>query len=396
MRIGINLPLKGGDGLPLDAAGIARRARMVEEAGLDGIWMQDSMIPGYMRPDPLMWLLTACAATTELEVGTSILIAPLRNPVDLAQRFLTLEALTHGRFTFGVGSGSTRASHESAGVAFDDRFKLLYSHMDTIRRLCQGEAVGAANLDPWPSVRGKPRFVLGAWHSELSLRRAVDEYDGWMCSAGRTNYTIMAQGIERYRRLGGRRALVSTCPVDLSAPTEPLLDDDQFHLRCAPDEAARRLRRLAELGFDDVLLVMADHTGRTAMFDVDYDLEMLQRIRALLSRDGRKAWQEEARPPAAGGTSVPRAGRAAASDHPDRLVTRTRKEDGRVVAVGGDWGERTSPVAVIDIQNAQHTYYVMVDGERRDVTVVRGEDRRHLRTNPDLAGPDVLETLPDL
>jgi hypothetical protein len=256
--------------------------------------------------------------------------------------------------------------------------------------------VGAANLDPWPSVRGKPRFVLGAWHSELSLRRAVDEYDGWMCSAGRTNYTIMAQAIERYRRLGGGRALVSTCPVDLSAPTEPLLDDDQFHLRCAPDEAARRLRRLAELGFDDVLLVMADHTGRTAMFDVDYDLEMLQRIRALLPRDGRKAWQEEARPPAAGGTSVPRAGRAAASDHPDRLVTRTRKEDGRVVAVGGDWGERTSPVAVIDIQNAQHTYYVMVDGERREVAVVKGEDRRHLRTNPDLAGPDVLETLPDL
>src|SRR5919198_2940561 len=131
MRIGINLPLRGRDGLPLDAEGIAHRARMVEEAGLDGIWMQDSMIPGYMRPDPLMWLLTACAATTELEVGTSILIAPLRNPVDLAQRFLTLEALTHGRFTFGVGAGSTRASHESAGGAVDDPVKLLFSHQET-------------------------------------------------------------------------------------------------------------------------------------------------------------------------------------------------------------------------------------------------------------------------
>lgn len=393
MRIGVNLPLRGRDGLPLDAAGIARRARMVEEAGLDGIWMQDSMIPGSMRPDPLMWLLVACAATTELEVGTSILIVPLRNPVDLAQRFLTLEALTHGRFTFGVGSGSTRASHESAGVAFEDRFQLLYGHMDTIRRLCQGEAVGAAHLDPWPSVRGRPRFVLGAWHSELSLRRAVGEYDGWMCSAGRTNYTIMAQGIERYRQLGGGRALVSTCPVDLSAPTEPLLDDDQFHLRCAPEEAARRLQRLADLGFDDVLLVMADHTGQTSMFDVDYDLEKLQEIRSLLPRDGRKAWDAEDRAPAAGAASLPRTRRAAVSD---RQVTRTRKEGGRVVALGGDWGERTSPVAVIDIQNTQHTYYVMVEGERRDVVVVRGEDRRHLRTNPDLAGPDVLDALPDL
>lgn len=393
MRIGINLPLKGRDGLPLDSAGIARRARMVEDAGLDGIWIQDSMIPGHMRPDPLMWLLVACAETTELEVGTSILIVPLRNPVDLAQRFLTLEALTHGRFTFGVGSGSTRASHESAGVAFEERFELLYSHMDTIRRLCRGETVGAANLDPWPSVRGRPRFVLGAWHSELSLRRAVSEYDGWMCSAGRTNYTIMAQAIERYRELGGGRALVSTCPVDLSAPTEPLPDDDQFHLRCAPDEAARRLQRLADLGFDDVLLVMADHTGRTPMFDVDYDLETLQQIRSLLPRDGRKAWHAEARPAAAGGTPLPRSRRAAV---PDRQVTRTRKEGGRVVALGGDWGERTSPVALIDIQNAQHTYYVLVDGERKEVVVVQGEDRRHLRTNPDLAGPDVLEALPDL
>jgi alkanesulfonate monooxygenase SsuD/methylene tetrahydromethanopterin reductase-like flavin-dependent oxidoreductase (luciferase family) len=393
MRIGINLPLKSPDGVPLDAAGIAGRARMVEEAGLDGIWIQDSMIPGFMRPDPLMWLLVASAATTELEVGTSILIVPLRNPVDLAQRFLTLEALTHGRFTFGVGAGSTRASHESAGVAFDDRFKLLYGHMDAIRRLCQGEPVGAANLDPWPSVRGRPRFVLGAWHSELSLRRAVAEYDGWMCSAGRTNYTIMAQGIERYRQLGGGRALVSTCPVDLSAPTEPLRDDDQFHLRCGPDEAARRLQRLADLGFDDVLLVMADHTGRTPLFDVDHDLETLRHIRSLLPPDGRKAWHAESRPPAAEGTSLPRARGAAV---PDRQVTRTRKERGRVVALGGDWGERTSPVAVIDIQNAQHTYHVMVDGERRDVVVVRGEDRRHLRTNSDLSGPDVLEALPDL
>jgi hypothetical protein len=81
---------------------------------------------------------------------------------------------------------------------------------------------------------------------------------------------------------------------------------------------------------------------------------------------------------------------------PDRQVTRTRKERGRVVALGGDWGERTSPVALIDIQNAQHTYYVLVGGERKEVVVVQGEDRRHLRTNADLAGPDVLEALPDL
>lgn len=295
MRIGINMPLKGADGAPLDARGIAQRAQMVEAVGFDGIWMQDSMIPGTMRPDPLMWLLTACVSSTNLEVGTSIYIVPMHHPVELAQRFLTLQALTSGRFTAGVGAGSTKASHDSVGVNFEDRFRLLHSDMDTIRRLCDGETVGAANLDPWPSTKGGPRFVLGAWHSEVSLRRAANLYDGWMCSAARTNYETMAEGIERYRALGGKRAIVSTCPVDLLAPTERMRDDDSFHLRCSEDEAARRLQRLVDLGFDDVLLVKTDHLNRAKMFEVDLNEDELRRVRALLPRDTTRPWDADAR-----------------------------------------------------------------------------------------------------
>src|ERR1700704_4612759 len=133
MRISINMPLKDSEGNPLDATGVMARARMVEAAGLDGIWMGDGISPGMTRPDALMWLLVACAATDHLEVGTSILQIPLRNPVELAQRFLTLQALTRGRFTVGIGAGSTRSNHESVGVDFEQRFSLLKTDMDTIR-----------------------------------------------------------------------------------------------------------------------------------------------------------------------------------------------------------------------------------------------------------------------
>ena len=44
------MPSKDSDDQPLDAAGVAARAAMVEQAGLDGVWIQDSMIPGVMRP----------------------------------------------------------------------------------------------------------------------------------------------------------------------------------------------------------------------------------------------------------------------------------------------------------------------------------------------------------
>ena len=292
LRIAINMPLKDSDGVPLDARGIMKRARMVEDAGLDGIWMGDGISPGMTRPDALMWLLVACAATDQLEVGTSILQIPLRNPVELAQRLLTLQALTRGRFTVGIGAGSTRNNAESVGIDFEQRFKLLKDHMDVIRRLCNGETVGAANLNPWPEVKGGPRFVVGAWHSGIWLKRAAEEYDGWMSSAGRTNLNTVAEAIQRYRSLGGKRAMVSTCAVDLTAPTQPLGDDEPFHLRCDPAEASRRLQRLVDLGYDDILLVKSDHTRRMPLYEPDYTAQDLAAIRALLPKDTRKPYPD--------------------------------------------------------------------------------------------------------
>ena len=395
MRIGISMPFKDGDDRPLDAAGIAARAAMVEQAGLDGVWIQDSLIPGVMRPEPLLWLLPAAAATTSIEIGTSIFIVPLRHPVDLAQRFLTLRALTGDRFTAGVGAGSSKPSHDSMGVDFHHRFRLLYEEMDVIRRLCDGETVGAANLDPWPKVKGGPRFVIGAWHSEASLRRAVTEYDGWMCSAGRTNLETMAEAISRYRALGGRRAMVSTCPVDLSAPTQRMGDDDPFNLMCDPAEAARRLERLAALGFDDVLLVKRDHTGRTKMFETDLDADEIGQIRELLPRDETRPWHEEraARPPAPG---APAAGaRPRRQDAFDRRVTSVAVDgDGNVTAVGGDFGARSRASVIIDIQNGAHTYHLEAGGRRVDVIVTQQDGRRQLSAPDGHGGADALPGLP--
>jgi alkanesulfonate monooxygenase SsuD/methylene tetrahydromethanopterin reductase-like flavin-dependent oxidoreductase (luciferase family) len=292
MRIGINVPLKDFAGTPLDAKGIMRRAHMVEDAGLDSIWMGDGISPNMTRPDALMWLLMACAGTDRIEVGTSVLQVPLRNPVELAQRMLTLRALSRGRFTVGVGAGSTKSNHDAVGVDFDKRFTLLNEHMQVIRRLCNGETVGLANLSPWPEVKGGPRFVVGAWYSGIWLKRAARDYDGWMSSAGRTNLRTVGEAIGRYRQLDGKRAMVSTCAVDLTAPTTPLAYDEPFHLRCDPAEASRRLTILADLGYDDILLVKADHTRRAPLYEPDYTAADLAAIRGLLPKDERAPYPD--------------------------------------------------------------------------------------------------------
>lgn len=67
----------------------------------------------------------------------------------------------------------------------------------------------------------------------------------------------LAEGIPRYRAAGGKRAVTTNISVDLTGSSEEACPDDgPFHLRCAPAVAARRLRRLRDLGFDDAVLVL--------------------------------------------------------------------------------------------------------------------------------------------
>lgn len=292
MRIGINMPFTDDDGEPLDVVGVGKRAKMVEDAGLDGIWLQDSMDPGQWRPDGLQWLLACAATTTRLEFGTAVYLLPIHHPVDIAQRVLTFQALTNDRLTLGVGAASRPEPHNSMGTDYSKRFSKLYHDVDVIRALSRGETVGEANLSPWEKVKGGPRIALGAWWNAKSLSRAATEFDGWICSAGRTSLNIMKQGLERYRDLGGKRAIVATIFTDLEDPGTELDPDGPFNLKCPPEEAARRLGLLAELGFDDALLMFSGGAKGVHRKETDYSFEALQQIRGLIEPDTRpRPWE---------------------------------------------------------------------------------------------------------
>jgi alkanesulfonate monooxygenase SsuD/methylene tetrahydromethanopterin reductase-like flavin-dependent oxidoreductase (luciferase family) len=295
----MGMSLKDGQGRVHDATRVAERARWVEAAGFDSIWMGDGL-PSMARPDILQWLLVAGSATERLEIGTSIYIVPMRHPIDLAQRFLTIGALLPGRVSLGVGTGSEWEGHLLMGSSFDDRFKRLYASMETIRQLCEGASAEEASPgvelgrepssmggqagrpEPWGKLVEAPRFLLGGYHSNITLRRAAREYDGWIGSSGRTSFATLAEAIARYRDLGGRRAVVSSISVDLDAPTNRVTDDDPYNLLCEPAAAAERLHRLAELGFDDVFLVKQNVAHRRPFYETDFTMEDLVRLRELV------------------------------------------------------------------------------------------------------------------
>jgi len=259
MRIAFSLPLRRADGTAPTIAEIMSMARTIEEAGFDGIWIGDAIGRGRIFPDPLQWLVAAAAATERVELGIAAYIVPLRNPVELSQRLLTIHALSGGRFRFGVGTGSNERDFKAVGGDWQNRFKTLREDLDVIKRLCRGEPVGDANLEPWPNAIGGPPIMIGSWTSKLWIRRAAREFDGWLASGGGpggTTFNDMKEGLALYRAAGGKRAIVATVSVGLSEelPPERLTHETRFTLRCRPEEALPRLRAAEALGYDDVLL----------------------------------------------------------------------------------------------------------------------------------------------
>lgn len=255
MRLGVIMPRMNPDGSPLTGNTLGDGARAIERAGFDSLWCFDAIGRGFMLPDPLITLSVAASVTSRVSVGTCILQIPLRRPVELAHRILTASLICGDRLLLGVGAGSTKADFDAVGVDFATRMQDFSDALATMRRLWSGEQVGAANLMPWPAALGGPKLLIGSWSGKHWIPRAAKDFDGWIASAAKTSFDALAEGIQRYREAGGARAMATNIAVDLGAPTTALPDGEPFHLRCAPRDAAERMRRLAELGFDDAILV---------------------------------------------------------------------------------------------------------------------------------------------
>lgn len=104
MKIETLLPLGKIDpglraaGTPFDIMTIAEDARLVEDLGYDGLMVEET------KDDPYMVLALAAQATTQLKLGTAVAIAFPRSPAVTALSAWTLQKLSRGRFTLGLGS----------------------------------------------------------------------------------------------------------------------------------------------------------------------------------------------------------------------------------------------------------------------------------------------------
>ncbi len=191
--------------------GAAELGRICEETGIESVWtVEHVIVPGgyaseypYSKdgkmaggddspiPDPLVWLTWVGAHTTTLRLATGILILPQRNPVVLAKEVATLDLLTGGRVTLGIGVGWLEEEFTALGIPFGERAARTDEHVAVLRALWAGEAVDfdgefttlrAANSFPHPTQPSIPIVVGG--HTKAAARRAGRLGDGFFPGKG--------------------------------------------------------------------------------------------------------------------------------------------------------------------------------------------------------------------
>ena len=156
MKVGIYLPQVGGVASPEN---ITRVARSVEANGFDSLWTFDHVV---LRPDqgsdypysedgrflvpaevpflePLTLMTYAAAVTERVELGTAVLVAPMRAPVLHAKIMATLDHLAGGRLILGAGVGWWKEEFEALSMPFDRRGARMDEYLQVLRDLWENE-----------------------------------------------------------------------------------------------------------------------------------------------------------------------------------------------------------------------------------------------------------------
>jgi len=168
MEIGIALP----NAIP-KATGdqLTEWARRAEARGFSTLGTIDRVV--YDNYEPLTALAAAAAVTERIGLSTTVLLAPLRtNTVELAKQALSVNALSGGRLSLGVGLGAREDDYEVSGVELQGRGRRLDEMLDRIKAVWAGDEVG-------PAAAGAPRLIVGG-HAAASYARTARVGDGWI------------------------------------------------------------------------------------------------------------------------------------------------------------------------------------------------------------------------
>ena len=140
-QIGVTIPNNWGVADPQQVLELGPEA---EQMGYDSLWVMDHLFnTGYIRErledrpyyHPMAMLSYMSATTSRVTLGTSVLVLPYHNPVELAKYAATLDQMSGGRVTLGVGVGAMTEEFEALGIPMSQRGSLTNECINLMREL---------------------------------------------------------------------------------------------------------------------------------------------------------------------------------------------------------------------------------------------------------------------
>src|SRR5918998_4772781 len=135
----------------------------------------------YPNYEPLITLAAAAAVTERVRLMSTVLIAPLRGAGVLAKQAATIDALSGGRLTLGLGVGAREDDFRAAPASFHDRSRSFEEQLELMKRLWSGQPVSdeIGPVGPPPAQPGGPELLIGAY-SPTAIQRAGRWGDGFI------------------------------------------------------------------------------------------------------------------------------------------------------------------------------------------------------------------------
>lgn len=249
-------------------------AQAAERLGYDSVWVMDhAVMPDVPEIrqfttrvfDPLVTLSYLAACTERVRLGTTVLIVPYRSPLVQASMLATLDVMSHGRLTLGLGVGWLRQEFEALGVPFHRRGALTDEYIDAMRALWTqdraaftGPTVRFENIvvEPKPAQRPHPPIWIGG-STEPALHRAARVADVWHpVRLSPEGIAERAAHLRQYAKEAGRDGVA--IGINSRATLKFLASSDRITVREAligtPEEIVAAIRAYADAGVGGFVL----------------------------------------------------------------------------------------------------------------------------------------------
>ncbi|MFE4254326.1 LLM class F420-dependent oxidoreductase [Streptomyces sp. NPDC056910] len=278
-RLGLSLPQMKQYDIGHDIPAVARAA---EEIGYESLWVFERIlfpeparqglygVPGLPWPDqyrsvadPLVSLTLAAAVTERARLGTSVLVAPLHVPFQLARALASLDAASGGRVVAGIGTGWSHDEYAAASVApFEKRGQVLDELLDVCRAVWgpdpvsyEGELTTIAPSVVGPKPAGPIPVLLPA-NSPKAARRLVDRADGWMPgAAGAEQLAEQWRGLQELAEERGRKEPIqSVLRVNTIYTRDEYKGDDRRPFQGSVAQIVEDLVAHDAVGLEEILI----------------------------------------------------------------------------------------------------------------------------------------------